>query len=195
MKYNTPDDENQILPNLLDLKSQKEIGLSEFEGFVTAEILLAESLSAGTKFNIEYILKIHHYALKHLYSFAGKYREVNISKGGFAFPAARFLPQSMKHFESDILSKLPKRYSDQESLIKDVAKVHAELLFIHPFREGNGRTARILANQMLRKAGYASLKFELIENEKRDFYIFCVQAAANQDYTGMESLIRSIFPD
>jgi cell filamentation protein len=195
MKYNTPDDEHEILPNLLGFSLEKEIGLSEFEGFVTAEILLAEALTLATKFDVNYILKIHYLALKHLYAFAGKFREVNMSKRGFTFPAARFLPQSMMQFEMEMLSKLPKKYSEKESLIKDVAKVHAELLFIHPFREGNGRTARILANQMLRKAGYNPLKFELIENEKRDFYIACVQKAANQDYTCMEDLIRSIFPD
>lgn len=59
-----------------------------------------------------------------------------MSKGGFFFSAAKFLPGSMKSLEDEILLKLPSIYRDRESLIRDVATVHGELLFIHPFREG-----------------------------------------------------------
>ncbi|MHA4895733.1 Fic/DOC family protein [Pedobacter sp. PWIIR3] len=110
-----------------------------------------------TKFNIKYILEIHKLSLKHLYTFAGKLREVNISKGGFPFPSAKFLPQSMLLFEEELLTRLPNKYANKEQLVNDIAMVHGELLFIHPFREGNGRTARILANLMARKQGYDSL--------------------------------------
>ena len=82
-----------------------------------------------------------------------------MSKGGFLFPSALFIPQSMQFFEDEILKKLPDTYPDKASLAKDVAIVHGELLFIHPFREGNGRTARILANLMVRKQGYEGLRF------------------------------------
>lgn len=83
-----------------------------------------------------------------------------MSKGGFLFPSALFIPQSMQFFEDEILKKLPDTYPDKASLAKDVAIVHGELLFIHPFREGNGRTARILANLMVRKQGYEGLRFD-----------------------------------
>ena len=43
MKYDLPDSQDEILPNLLDLKSVEEISLSEFEGFLKAEILLTEN--------------------------------------------------------------------------------------------------------------------------------------------------------
>ena len=71
----------------------------------------------------------------------------------------------------EVLRKLPKKYTCKQELIIDIAKVHAELLLIHPFREGNGRTARILANLMSRKAGYGFLKFEKIDNHQfNDMY-------------------------
>ncbi|WP_206170623.1 Fic/DOC family protein [Spirosoma pollinicola] len=139
---------NEVLPNLLGLKSAEEIGLAEFDGFLRAEIYLTERLTNRTKFNTAYILKLHKLSLAHLYAFAGKYRDVNISKGGFPFASARFLPETMKAFEEEILAALPNSYADKNSLIKDVASVHGEFLFIHPFREGNGRTARVLANLM-----------------------------------------------
>jgi cell filamentation protein len=195
MKYSTPNNQTEILPNILGLKSTEDIAASEFEGFLRAEILLTEALIKRTRFNTKYILKIHKLGLGHLYSFAGKYRDVNISKGGFPFAAARFLPSSMELFENEILLKLPNQYDNKGELIKDIAMVHGELLFIHPFREGNGRTARILANLMARKQGFGSLMFEKIGEKEFELYVAAVQSAANKDYEKMEHVIRLIFPD
>lgn len=172
MKYQLPDNQGEPLPNLLGLKTKQQIALAEFEGFLKAEILLTESLTSRTKFNSAYILKIHKLALGHLYGFAGKLRDVNISKAGFPFAAARFLSQSMQNFEQEVLSKLPNKYNRREQLIHDIALVHGELLFIHPFHEGNGRTARILANLMARKQGYGVLKFEETASSIYMFWLF-----------------------
>ena len=195
MKYQLPNNQSEILPNKMGLNSVADIALSEFEGFLKAEILLSESLSKRTKFNVAYILKIHKLALDHLYSFAGKYRDVNLSKGGFPFAAAKFLPDTMKSFEEDILSSLPNKYFDKDSLIKDISVIHGELLFIHPFREGNGRTARILANLMCRKQGYGSLLFEKIGEKEFEQYIIAVQKCSEKDYTKMQEFIKLIFPN
>jgi cell filamentation protein len=194
MKYDTPNNQTEILPNILGLISAKEVFLSEFNGFVDAELIFTESLTKRTKFNIKYINNIHKTALRHLYTFAGKYRDVNLSKGGFPFPAARFLHESMLMFDRDILAKLPNKYDSQTELIKDIATVHGELLFIHPFREGNGRTARILANLMARKQGYHALQFEKISEKEFEFYVAAVQQSAEKRYDRMEQFIASIFP-
>jgi len=193
MKYASPDSQNEALPNLLGLESTEEISKSEFEGFLKAEILLTESLTRQTKFTVDYILDLHKLALSHLYSFAGKFRDVNLSKGGFPFAAARFLPESMATFQKEILSTLPSTYADKADLIQDIAKVHGELLFIHPFREGNGRTARVLANLMCRKEGYDSLQFDKIGEKEFEGYIQAVQKSAEKDYGKMTEFIQSIF--
>lgn len=194
MKYDIPKGQAEILPNKLGLKKAEDIAISEFDGFLEAEILLTESLGSKTRFTTEYILNIHKLALNHLYSFAGKYRNVNLSKSGFQFSPALYLSQSMKEFNDEILLKLPDTYFDEKILIKDVAIVHAELLFIHPFREGNGRAARILANLMVRKAGYNPIKFDDIKEELFEQYISAVQMAALKDYKPMTYLISMIFP-
>ncbi|WP_256005307.1 Fic/DOC family protein [Pedobacter deserti] len=195
MKYDLPDDQGEILPNILNLKTSDEISLAEFEGFLKAEIILTEQLTLKTKFSLKYILQIHKLSLEHLYSFAGKLREVNISKGGFPFPAAKYLAQSMLSFENELLSKLPSKHTSKEDLIKSIAEIHGELLFIHPFREGNGRTARILANLMARKQGYDSLLFEKINKTNFSIYVTAIQKSAEKDYQPMIDFITSIFPD
>jgi cell filamentation protein len=195
MKYQLPDNQGELLPNLLGLKTSQEIALSEFEGFLKTEIILTESLTSRTKFNIAYILRKHKMALGHLYGFAGKLRDVNISKAGFPFPTSKFLAQAMQEFEEEVLSKLLNRYESKEQLIRDIAIVHGELLFIHPFREGNGRTARILANLMSRKQGYGALKFEKIGDNEFGSYVSAVQKSAEKDYRGMMAFINAISPD
>lgn len=54
MKYNISNNQSEILPNKLGLKNSKDIELSEFEGFLKAEIVLTEKLSFRTKFNLKY---------------------------------------------------------------------------------------------------------------------------------------------
>jgi len=192
-KYKVSREENEILPNLLHLDKKEDIDNAEFEGFLYAELYLTEKLTNRTKFNERYIQQIHKIALKDLYGFAGKYRTVNMSKGAFLFPTAQFIPQSMTAFDNEILSLLPNKYENEKSLISDVAKVHGELLFIHPFREGNGRTARILANLMVRKHGYKGLHFDRINENIFNQYVNAVQVVAEKNYEPMEEVIKLIF--
>lgn len=135
-KYRVPKNESQVLPNKLGLTCLKEIEKIEAKGFVRAFVVLLEELNPQTNFNVEYIKRIHQLALGSLYDFAGKYRVVNLSKGGFTFPAARHLEVSMNFFQNDILSNLSTVYKDDESLITDVSMVHGNYyLFTHFGRE------------------------------------------------------------
>ncbi len=191
-KYRASAHESEILPNLLGLTDATAIGLAEFEGFLRADIVLTESLTSTTKFTLKYLLDVHLLALGHLYAFAGRYREVNISKGGFAFPAARFLRASMQQFEQEWLHKpLP---VEQNKLLYLVGAIHGELLFIHPFREGNGRTARLLANLMLERQGHKRLRWEMIDEAIFPRYVAAVQQSSLGNYAPMQMLIRSLYP-
>jgi cell filamentation protein len=116
-----------------------------------------------------------------------------MSKGGFLFPSAQFISKNMDDFNREMLSKMPNKYTSDEFLIKDISIVHGELLFIHPFREGNGRTARVLANLMARKQGYEGLNFDKIDDKVFPRYASAVQAVAEKDYSKMEKIIRLLF--
>ena len=116
-----------------------------------------------------------------------------MSKGGFLFPAAKFISQNMKNFEKEILLNLPAKYESNEAFIKDIAIVHGGFLLIHPFREGNGRTARLLANLMVRKQGMKGLNFEKITEKVFPEYVVAVQSVADRNYTPMEKIIELIF--
>jgi cell filamentation protein len=191
-KYSVSQPEAEILPNLPGLTTKELIDISEFMGFFSAQVDLLTGLSQVEIFDLDYLYAAHKKALGHLYSFAGYLRTVNMSKGGFIFPAARILPDAMKTYERTILLPLSERYADKEKLIYDLARSHAELLFIHPFREGNGRIARLLAMLIYLKQTGEWVNFsEILKNDMPE-YIQAVQDAAYERYDCMTELFRKI---
>ncbi|WP_027419586.1 Fic/DOC family protein [Crocinitomix catalasitica] len=189
-KVNANQGEHKVLPNKLGITRIDKIEEEEAKGFINASVELSLSLDENVKFDYVYIMNIHRLALEHLYEFAGQEREVNMSKGGFSFPPARFLKASMLEFDKNILSEIPSDYSSKETLIEHIGKVHGELLYIHPFREGNGRTARLLANLMAYKAGYDRLKFEKLDSDEMfNKYIDAIQKAGLKQYQPMIDII------
>jgi cell filamentation protein len=138
-------------------------------------------------FDLSYLYLLHKNSLGHLYSFAGKLRIVNMSKGNFAFPPASFLPQAMKDFEIEFLNPLKENSLDEIGLLKKLAHLHAELLFIHPFREGNGRTIRMFTNMIYLSKTGRELDFKILEYSL-ETYILAVQQAGSKQYDLMEEL-------
>lgn len=189
-KYHVPSEESEILPNLLGLTKKEDIDKKEFEGVLGAARIIIDEVSNETTFDLAYIYRIHRIAFSELYEFAGELRTVNISKGGFVFPSAMYLGQTMSEFEKTMLLPLGSDTSEIDRLINDIAAIHAELLFIHPFREGNGRVARILADAMAVKYGMPLWDFRKIDDARMEEYIIAVQSAAGKDYEPMQRLFR-----
>ncbi|OFZ73539.1 MAG: cell filamentation protein Fic, partial [Bdellovibrionales bacterium RIFOXYC2_FULL_39_8] len=82
---------------------------------------------------------------------AGHYREVPVVITGTEYvpPAPSKIPTLMKKFVAKIPSLKKKHHP-----IEAAALIHKELVGIHPFVDGNGRTARLLMNLSLFQAGY-----------------------------------------
>jgi cell filamentation protein len=81
-------------------------------------------------------------------------------------------------------------------LVNEIANtlsiVHVELVLIHPFREGNGRAARILATLMAFQAGLPSLDFTVIRGRKRLEYFAAVQQGMSLNYQPMKKIFIEI---
>src|SRR5258708_24203487 len=71
-----------------------------------------------------------------------------------------------------------------------LAIVHAELILIHPFREGNGRCARLLAMLMGLQAGLPALEFGGVRGAKKRRYIAAVHSALDHHYAPMTAKFR-----
>ena len=79
---------------------------------------------------------------------------------------------------------------EKRSKSMPLAEVHAELVLIHPFREGNGRIARTLATLMALQAGLPPLDFSPIHGKKRQRYFTAVRAGLERNYKPMEEIFR-----
>src|SRR5574344_2358860 len=118
------------VPDSLDAKSKTK-------AYALFESSLLDSIEVGT---VNGLKQIHGYLFGGLYDFPGKIRTVNISKGGFKFAAAEFLPETL-----DQIEKMSEDSFDQ------IIDKYVEMNVAHPFREGNGRTTRIWLDLILKK--------------------------------------------
>ncbi|HET6510637.1 MAG TPA: Fic family protein, partial [Candidatus Kapabacteria bacterium] len=72
---------------------------------------------------------------------------------------------------------------------RKLAEVHAEFLFIHPFRDGNGRIARLLAMVMALQAGFAPPEYRFTgrgSTRTRVRYINALQQGYVENYQPLE---------
>lgn len=96
-----------------------------------------EKIEVGTTKGLQ---QIHEYLFGGLYDFAGKIREVNISKGNFRFANCLYLKEALAAIE-----KMP------ETTFEDIIAKYVEMNIAHPFMEGNGRATRIWLDMVLKK--------------------------------------------
>jgi cell filamentation protein len=145
------------------------------------------------RFTAADICSMHEAWLGNIYEWAGKYRQVNISKGDFTFAMARQVPVLMEKLEKGPLREFtPCLSTVQEEIVHAVAVVHTELVLIHPFREGNGRLARMLAVLMGLQAGLPPFDFSIIKGKVRQGYFAAVQAGLDYNYVPMENIFRAV---
>jgi len=188
-----PGSKGLVLKNLLGIKSKKEMEALETDQYMSVLDSCARRYGRSHRFTANDLLDIHKEWLGGIYSWAGTYRSINISKGNFHFAAAAHIPGLMVEFTKDVLSVwTPCHESSFEQNAKAMAIVHAEFILIHPFREGNGRMGRLLANLMALQAGLVPLDFGDIKGRKQKFYIAAVQTAMRKDYAPMQKVFGDV---
>ena len=99
---------------------------------------------------------------------AGKYRKVQVKISGsdVELPIAVKIPELMENFCRWLKDK------NSDHPVKIGADAHFKLVSIHPFIDGNGRTARLLMNLLLIQQGYPPA---VIRKEDRQSYINAIE--------------------
>lgn len=150
---------------------------SKTKAYALFESSLLDSIEIGT---VNGLKQIHGYLFGGLYDFAGKIRTVNISKGGFKFAAAEFLPETL-----DQIEKMSEDSFDQ------IIDKYVEMNVAHPFREGNGRTTRIWLDLILKRSLKKCVDWSQIN--KKDYLKAMEQSVL--DSTKIKFLIQNALTD
>ncbi|MFZ6007247.1 MAG: Fic/DOC family protein [Nitrospirota bacterium] len=188
-----PGSRGRVLRNKLGVKSKREMDEAESIALKAAIDNLIGIYDKDHRFTAADIRAMHKIWLGNIYEWAGEYRQVNVSKGDFHFAAAKQVPLLMSELQKSVLHKhTPCNFKSMERGIQALAEVHVELVLIHPFREGNGRVARMLAIFMGLQAGLPPLDFSGIIGKKKKDYISAVQAGLERDYKPMEKIFKIV---
>jgi len=182
-----PGSRGRVLRNRLAITSVRDMQRAESETLLAVQEWAIGHFQASHRFSAADVALLHRQWLGGIYSWAGEYRQVNVSKGGFMFAAAAQVPRLMAAFESNELARCtPCESMDEAALVAALARTHAELVLIHPFREGNGRCARLLGWLMALQAGRPPLDFTPLAGRGKAAYFAAIQAALGHDYAPLE---------
>ena len=188
-----PGSRGRVLRNKPGIRSRRRMDDAEALALQQAMDALVRKYDQEHRFTAADIRRIHALWLRGIYAWAGEYRQVNISKGGFPFASAALVPSLMQKLERGALARLtPCRFAGRGEVASALAQVHVELVLIHPFREGNGRLARILSTLMALQAGLPLLDFNPMAGRGTKAYFAAIQAGLDRTYAPMERIFSAI---
>ena len=107
------------------------------------------------RFTPNHLCRIHRYLLGDVYRFAGYFRREDIQKGSTHFLAHGDIPRKLTQLLNELRGENLLSGLSFEALVTRSAYYFAELNYIHPFREGNGRATREFMRQLYARNGYA----------------------------------------
>ena len=188
-----PGSHGQVLKNLLGITSKRDMDEAEARALERAMDTQVRTHGATHRFTAADLCECHRIWLGEIYEWAGHYRQVNVVKDDFPFAAAAQVPALMDQFERDVLQRwTPCTFPDRAGEVRALAETHVELVLIHPFRDGNGRLARVLSTLMALQAGLPLLDFSVLAGEGKAAYVSAIQAGLGQRYVPMERLFGII---
>jgi len=188
-----PGSRGRVLRNLLGIRRVREMGQRESEALLAVTQRLIDETSMDKRFTADDIRNMHRLWLEDIYLWAGQYRQVNIAKDGFMFAVAGQVERLMRKLEQGPLSEFtPCHFNTIEDQARALAVVHSELILIHPFRDGNGRCARLLAVLMGLQAGLPALDFSGVRGKEKQRYIAAIHAGLGGDFAPMLGVFRRI---
>jgi cell filamentation protein, protein adenylyltransferase len=188
-----PGSRRRVLRNLPGIRLAREMARRESEALLAATQRLIDDTRVDQRFAADDVCRMHRIWLSDIYQWAGEYRNVNMTKDGFMFAAAEQVPRLMREFERGPLRDYtPCRFAAAGEQAHALAVVHAELILIHPFRDGNGRCARLLATLMGLQAGLPALNFSEVRGEEKRRYIAAIHAGMDRNYEPMAAMFGRI---
>ena len=188
-----PGSRGRVLRNRLGIIRKRDMDRAEAESQLRAFDAISTRYGPAHRFTAADILEMHRVWLGGIYQWAGRLRQVQVSKSGFLFAAPAQIPKLMMSLEAGPFRKYtPCRFPSQGEVIEAIAEVHVELVLVHPFRDGNGRLARMLAVVMGLQAGLPPLDFSGVRGRERQIYFDAVRRGLDRDYLPMQQIFERV---
>jgi len=152
-----------VLKNRFGIHDAIELKTVESDIFAVRQKQLLREPIKGS-FSPSHLCHLHRYLFGDVYSFAGHFRTEDISKGKTLFLHYAQISNALSELLKELKSE--KYLSDFTfpKLIDRVSYYFASLNYIHPFRDGNGRTTREFIRMLLEQRGY-SVDWSKIDHE------------------------------
>lgn len=170
------------LENKLGITNSAELAraeekISKTKALELFEKGLLDTFETGT---FKGLSQIHKYLFDEIYDFAGKMRTVNIAKGNFRFAPVMYLEAAL-----DSVSKMPQKSFDE------IIEKYVEMNIAHPFREGNGRSARIWLDAVLKKELKQVVDWSKVDKED---YLLAMERSPVKDVE-IKALLKAALTD
>lgn len=169
--------ENKLgITNSAELAREEE-RLSKAKALELFETGLLDTFEVGT---FRGLAQIHKYLFDEIYDFAGQMRTVNIAKGNFRFAPVLYLQSALEN-----IGRMP------QSNFDEIIAKYVEMNVAHPFREGNGRSARLWLDGMLKKELGQVVDWSKVD---KDDYLLAMERSPIKDLE-IKTLLRSALTD
>lgn len=114
---------------------------------------------------------------------AGKWRDIEVRVGRLEPPPPFQLPMLMRDYGLDLQARWPEAHTDSlERLLEFLAFAEGRFLTVHPFRDFNGRTVRLLLTELLRRLDLPRVTLAPESEEERRRYFTALEAADERDW-------------
>lgn len=190
-------------------KNEKELQLREAIGVIRASRFIRKYAHSHKLINFETICAIHKEIFKDAWpEVAGKYRTENleITDSNHLPPHHSKVSGEIKRANIELVNRLAQLKTVEsffldskemtvevidsvDKIIKVVAWLHHKITYIHPFREGNGRTARLASNLILERYGLVGISIKIEKENKNKYRQALAQIDKMGDYEPLEGLI------
>lgn len=184
------------------LPRQKVVKL-EIEGVKKGlEFIFSEkSNKKNVKITPAFVCKIHKVSFGWIFpDWAGKYRKIQVTFSGKEAPEYYKIPELLINLCDDLEERL-KHIPDPsgKDYIGEVVKLLSwfqhRFVYIHPFNDYNGRTARMLTIVILLNLNLPPIEIEATSSKSRKGYISAMQEADDEDYSKLEDLVAKALID
>lgn len=139
-----------ILRNKLDLRDARLLDHHE-RALVTQRA--REGIPAG-QFDLAHLQAIHRHLFQDVYDWAGAIRTVDLAKGPSHFQHRGYIETGMADIHRRLRAKDFLKGTSRPAFASEAATILGDVNYVHPFREGNGRTQLQYLKQLALHAGH-----------------------------------------